>query len=276
MLPSPPPVGTLQRWAWDYVTSEDLVHKLAPPPPPDALESDAPPRRLDQPGRPPGLQVAPRAAKTPGPEALRDPRRRAQVIHTFLHHELQAAELMAWSLLAFPAMPAGLRRGLLKVFDDEIRHMALYRGHLEKLGFQVGSFPVRDWFWQRVPRAPSPAHFMAVMGMGLEAANLDHAPRFAERFRAVGDEPGALVQEQIAAEEIPHVALALRWFDRLVAEREGSPVAGTAFERWARHLPPPLSPLLMRGLPLDRERREKAGFSADFLDALERWTPTPP
>jgi uncharacterized ferritin-like protein (DUF455 family) len=266
----PPPEGTLQRWAWAYITTQDLALKIAPPPPPDALEPKAPPRRPEAPGRPPELQVTGRAPKAPGPGALRDPRRRAQILHTFWHHELQAAELMAWAILAFPGMPEPLRRGLLKVLDDELRHMALYQEHLERLGSQVGAFPVRDWFWQRVPRSETLAHFLAVMGMGLEAANLDHAPRFAARFRAVGDEQGARIQEQIAEEEIPHCALALHWYQRL----QQGPLEGL-FQRWSSTLPPPLSPLLMRGLPLDRGRRRQAGFDPAFLDALERWEPGP-
>src|SRR2546430_3572368 len=43
------------------------------------------------------LDVVIRSAKSPGPVALRSARRRAQLVHTFLHHELQAAELMAWA-----------------------------------------------------------------------------------------------------------------------------------------------------------------------------------
>lgn len=265
---TPPPDGTLQRWAWDYLFTCDLTHKIAPPPPPSLLEESPPPRRVEQPGRPAHLQVTERAPKAPGPDALRDPRRRAQILHTFWHHELQAAELMAWAILAFPQMPDPLRRGLLKVLDDELRHMALYQGHMEYLDHSIGSFPVRDWFWQRVPKAEQPENFLAVMGMGLEAANLDHAPRFAARFRAIGDVRGAEIQEQIAEEEIPHCALATWWFPRLVDAPES-----TLFERWSEKLPPPLSPLLMRGLPLDRERRSRAGFPESFLDTLEHWVP---
>ncbi|MCS6898747.1 MAG: DUF455 family protein [Myxococcales bacterium] len=266
-----PPEGTLQRWAWDYITTKDLSWKIAPPPPPALLEEDPFPRRLLAPGRPPELSIAFRASKSPGPDALRDPRRRAQILHTFWHHELQAAELMAWALLAFPEAPEPLRRGLLRVHGDEVRHMALYQEHIQQLGSRLGAFPVRDWFWQRVPGALSLSSFLAVMGMGLEAANLDHAPRFAARFRAVGDLRGAEIQEQIAEEEIPHSALALRWYTRLTHGTDDQ-----LFVRWVADLPPPLSPLLMRGLPLDWDRRRRAGFPPLFLDSLARWEPHPP
>ena len=65
-----------------------------------------------------------RARKSPGPEAIRVPKRRAELLHTFLHHELQAAELMCWAILAFPETPEAFRLGLLGVARDEIRAAA--------------------------------------------------------------------------------------------------------------------------------------------------------
>jgi uncharacterized ferritin-like protein (DUF455 family) len=261
----------VQRWALDYVRSTDLAHKFAPPPLPDLWEDAPPERRVAQPGRPPELEITDRSPKSPGPEALREPRRRVQIFHTFLHHELQAAELMAWALLAFPAAPRAFHRGLLGVLQDELRHMALYEGHMRSLGGQFGDLPVRDWFWARVPLAATPAHFAAVMGMGLEAANLDHAARFAARLLAVGDARGAEIEAQVGEEEVPHVRFAVRWFDRLAVPSDGPIAAESAFAAWARHLPPPLSPLLMRGDPLDRAQRERAGLSREFIEELASW-----
>jgi uncharacterized ferritin-like protein (DUF455 family) len=203
--------------------------------------------------------------KTPRPGALREPRKRAELLHTFLHHELQAAELMCWTVLAFPDAPLPFRRGLLGICQDEIRHMRMYQVHLHTLGCAVGDFPVRDWFWSRVPTVQSPAAFCAVMGLGFEAGNLDHTRRFAERFRAVGDEAGAVLQEVVAKEEIPHVAFAAHWFRKLQGE--------LSFASWQAALPAPLSPMVMRGDPIDRVAREQAGLDAEFLDALQAWQP---
>lgn len=60
----------------------------------------------------------------------------------------------------------------------------------------------------------TPAQFVVVLGVGFEGANLDHTLRFAERFRAIGDEAGARLQERVGEEEIPHVRFALRWLAR--------------------------------------------------------------
>jgi uncharacterized ferritin-like protein (DUF455 family) len=266
--PGAPPPGTVERWAWDYVGSVDLGHKLAPPAPPRAWEEGAPARRIAAPGRPPELAPSTKKLRTPGPVALQKPERRAELLHTFLHHELQAAELMGWAILAFPEAPRAFKAGLLSIARDEIRHMAIYEERLRALGSRFGAFPVRDWFWFRVPAAESPAAFVATMGMGFEGANLDHARRFADRFRAAGDEAGALAQEQVFEEEIPHVRFALHWFRAFTGRDD--------FPGWEATLTAPLTPLVVRGSAIQREARLRAGLSPAFVDELERWQPGAP
>jgi uncharacterized ferritin-like protein (DUF455 family) len=186
-------------------------------------------------------------------------------MHTFFHHELQAAELMAWAVLAFPDTPRELRQGLLRIALDEVRHMNMYARAIERLGHRIGEQAVRDWFWARVPSCPDPASFMAVMGLGFESANLEHAQTFAARFREAGDEESARVQEVVGLEEIAHVRFGARWFAHFTG--------GLDFSVWERSLPAPLSPMLMRGAPLQREPRKRAGQPDAFLDALEAWSP---
>jgi uncharacterized ferritin-like protein (DUF455 family) len=260
-----PEDGTAERWAWDYVVSTSLERKLAPPAVPDRWESEPPPRRLSSPGRPPELTVASACGKTPRAGALRSPERRAQLVHTFLHHELQAAELMCWAVLAFADTPRAFRRGLLAICADEVRHMGMYRAYLVALGFDFGSFPVRDWFWERVPLCADAASFTATLGVGLEGGNIDHARRFAERFREAGDERGAALQLKVGEEEIAHVRFALKWFTRFTGHAD--------FDSWRRHLPPPLSPILMRGRPINRPDRLRCGLSEAFVDRLESYEP---
>jgi uncharacterized ferritin-like protein (DUF455 family) len=263
-----PRADSLQSWAYDYVASDALAWKLAPGPAPDLLlpPGECPAWRIETPGRPPELRVAQQKIKAPRGGALRDPKKRAALLHTFLHHELQAAELMCWAVLAFPDTPPSFKRGLVRICRDEIRHMQLYAAEIERLGFAVGDFPVRDWFWQRVPSAQTPGAFLAVMGLGFEAGNLDHTQRFARQFRALGDERGARVQERVAQEEIAHVAFAAHWFRRFEGE--------LSFARWCDALPAPLSPMVMRGDPLALDARGAAGMDETFLDALQRWQPT--
>ncbi len=261
-----PANGTVDRWAWDYVHATDLAAKLAPPPPPREWERAPDARRIAAPGRPSTLVPASRRMKTPSAEALRDPKRRAQLLHTFLHHELQAAELMCWAVLAFPDAPPALRRGLVGVALDEVRHMNMYGAHIERLGHAIGDFAVNDWFWDRVPQATMVTHFLASMGMGFEAGNLDHTRRFEERFRAVGDDEGARLHAMVAEEEVPHVRLGTHWFRELTGALD--------FDEWRASLPAPLSPMVMQGAPIDRDARLRAGFTETFLDRLTSWKAT--
>ncbi len=134
--------------------------------------------------------------------------------------------------------------------------MHLYAEHIARLGFGIGQFPVRDWFWERVPRCADAASFVATMGLGVESANLEHAASFAARFREAGDEEGARLQERIGREEIAHVRFGVTWFRAFRSILD--------FETWRGALPAPLSPMLMRGKPLQREARMRAGQSERF------------
>ena len=264
------PPETVEAWAYDFVVTTELEHKLRPPALPREWSepSTLEPIRIEQPGRPRELRVAERGRKTPGLDALRDPRQRAQLLHTFLHHELQAAELMCRTVLAHPETPAAFRRGLISICRDEVRHMGWYAAHIEKLGHHYGDFSVNDWFWRRLPIDVTPLQFVALMALGFEGANLDHTERFAELFEQVGDHEGAELQRKIGAEEEPHVAFGAHWFQRLGGE-------ALTFESWQAALPPPLSPRLLRGRTIGREARLRAGYPADFIDAFIAWTPEP-
>ncbi len=254
---------TVEAWAEAYIGTDVLATKLCPPPPPTTWQRDRAATRIERPGRPPELEIVDRAPRMP--RSLRSPEARARILHRFLHHELQAAELMAWAILAFPDTPADFRAGLLAVMQDELRHMAMYERHMQTLGYAFGDFPVRDWFWERVPSCETPLQFVACLGIGFEGGNLEHAARFAERFRAVGDEVGAEVQDQVGVEEVAHVRFAVTWFHHF-----GGPLE---FDRWVAELPEPLSPMVMRGRPLHEKRRSAAGLSAAFIRALDAWQP---
>lgn len=256
-----PTAGTVEAWAFEYVTTRSLAHKLAPPPVPDSWEMRPVARQVAAPGRPPELAPARRTRDVPA--LLDEPSARAKLLHAFFHHELQAAELMCWALLRFAGAEARFREGLLGICRDEIRHMNIYRAEIERLGFRVGDFAVRDWFWQRVPLCTSKVEFVALMGMGLEGANLEHAPFYGKRLAQAGDTSAAEVQALIAREELGHVRFAVFWFERWTG--------GQSFDRWCAALPKPLSPLLMRGKEFDRQARLRAGMSESFVAALESW-----
>lgn len=268
---APPRAGTVEAWALEFVLAADMETKLAPREPPAAqLDSswcdDGIERRLPAPGRPANLRLVARGERTKGAQALRRPEERARLLHTFAHHELQAAELFAWAILAFPRAPRAFRAGLLRLCLEELSHLRLYAAHMRALGLAYGDLPVRDWFWSRVAACPDALSFVALQGLGLEGANLEHSARFAALFRAAGDEAGAKALELVERDEIGHVAFARYWFERF----SGSSLD---FQRWENALPPPLTPALFRGTPLNRAARAQAGMDQRFLDALDAMAP---
>ncbi len=267
MATSEPREGTLERWAWDLVTSDHLEGKRAPGAPPTTRDDAFVPFRIGTPGRPSEVVRAVRRKKTPRAGSLIDPKKRAELLHVFAHHELQAAELFAWAMLAFADAPEPFVRGLAALASDEARHFAAYEVELARLGYPFGSFPVRDWFWERTAVVADPASFCAFVGLGLESANLDHTRRFEAELRAAGDESAARLTEAIGREEIAHVRFAARWFRHFTGTLD--------FDAFVAALPAPLSPMLFRGRPVDREARLDAGWPSAMIDALERWEPTP-
>jgi uncharacterized ferritin-like protein (DUF455 family) len=258
------PADDLARWALELAAARTWEAKLTPPEPPapGPARPEHPGVRLAEPGRPPGLLVIERAPRAPRPEAVRQPEGRLRLLHTFWHHELQAAELFAWAIAAFPQTPPEFRRGLARLALEELAHAAGYARLMARDGHRPGELPVRDWFWQRIPAARRPEEFLARLGLGFEGANLEHAERYAKAFRACGDDEAADFLGQLAVEEERHVRFALHWFGRFAG--------GVDFERWRACLEP-LSPSVMRGAELAREARERAGFDDTFLDALEAW-----
>lgn len=258
---------SVERWCEDLVLATTIAGKLAPRVAPDTRRDEhwtaaAPPRRLERPGRPPEWRVTSRSPSAPRPAALRDPAARSRIFHTFVHHELQAAELFAWALLAFPHTPREFRAGLLRLCEEELAHLRLYLGLLRRDGGEFGREPVRDWFWQRVPTCATPESFVALQGLGLEGANLEHSARYAAALRGVGDEEAALVLEHVERDEIGHVAFAAHWFERFT----GAPLD---YDTWRAALPAPLTPAVLQGRPLNRAARRSAGLDDAFLARLE-------
>jgi uncharacterized ferritin-like protein (DUF455 family) len=260
------PTDGIEAWAWSFLHAQTLKGKLEPAALPSHFSGWCGSADLHErlrPARPAELRVLEKAPKTPRPGAMVSAKVRAGLFASFHHHELQAAELFCWALLVHSGTPIAFRKGLVKLATDEIRHMGMYRRHVERLGYSIEDFGVRDYFWERVPMSVGPAGFCAVLGLGFEGANLDHSAIFAERFRAVGDEEGARIQEVVGEEEIEHVRFAGHWFSEFTGE-EG-------FDAWRSHLPAPLSPILMRGPVMDREARQRAGYEDGFLEELESW-----
>ena len=260
----------VRDYALAIVTSDTLAGKLVPPPEGLNLEDAGAPLRLEAPGRPTTLAiVAGRSAKVPPIAGMRDPSQRARILHALANHELQAIELFAWALLAFPDAPLAFRRGLVAILADEQRHLALYGERLAAHGVTFGDLPVTGHFWNKLDHLATPLAFVCAMGLTFENANLDFAGEYAAAARASGDEATAAVLDRVHEDEIAHVHFGYVWLRRLSDDDD-------TWRAYLANVRFPLGPRRARGATFDREARRRAGLDDAFIDALAATDPTRP
>ncbi|HVK74765.1 MAG TPA: DUF455 family protein [Kofleriaceae bacterium] len=259
----------LTEWARTVVLGTTLADKLRPPPTGPVGEPE-PPVRLDGPGRPPELPMRPgREVSVPPIAGMRDPAQRARILHALANHELQAAELFAWALLAFADQPRGFRAGLVAICADEQRHCAAYAARAAALGVAFGDCPVTGHFWNKLDRLATPLGFVCTMGLTFENANLDFAADYAAAARAAGDAETAAILDEVAADEVAHVRFAWTWLAKLAPGEAPADV-------YARVATAPLGWHRARGARLDVDARRRAGLDDDFIARLDAAAPRRP
>lgn len=253
----------VREFAQSIVESPDLGVKLQPAPERLTDENPGPPLRLEHPGRPAALEIRPaEEAKVPKIGGMAQAAHRARIVHALANHELQAAELFAWALLAFPDAPRDFRHGLLRILDDEQRHTRMYVARVEALGHRFGDFPVSGYFWNKIDLVRTPAQFVCAMSLTFENANLDHTVDYAAAAREAGDEKTALVIDAIHRDEIEHVRFGWTWLDRFKNDDE------SMWDAWNRNLAWPLAPGRAKGRSFYPEGRQAAGLDSEFIERL--------
>lgn len=255
-----------RAFALDVVTSDSLQTKLQAAAGPLSDVDPGPPLRLDAPGRPERLTIRPaRQVKVPAVVGLADPAQRPRILHALANHELQAAELYAWALLAFPGAPAEFRQDLIHILDDEQRHTRMYIARLRAHGADFGDHPVSGYFWNKVPQLTTPLHFVCAMSLTFENANLDHTLELAAAVGAAGDAKTALVIEQVHRDEIEHVRFGWKWLQAWKGRR-------TPWQAFNEHLHWPLRPAKAKGKVFHAQGRRDAGLEEDFIRRLQAAT----
>lgn len=256
----------IREFAHRILASPVIADKLRAVEGPVTDDNPGPAERVARPARPPELQFAGRkqAPLMPAPEAFRDPAKRAVAHHIMANHELQALEVMAWTLCAFPDAPTAFRRGMLDVMADEQRHTRMHVERLEELGLRFGDYPVNGYFWQKAQDFQSPLDYLAGLPLTFEACNLDHTLQFEEWFAAVGDKKGAGIMRAIHRDEIQHVAFGLHWLRELKAPQQDD------WDAYREHLHWPLRPEKAKGKAFHRHPRREAGMSDEFIDRVEQ------
>jgi len=254
----------IREFARTVVASPSLAEKLAPPGGPLTDDDPGAPIVLTAPGRPDALRIVEgRKARVPGLEGMPDPHQRERIVHGMANHELQAAELFAWALLAFPDAPPEFRQGVAGILIEEQRHTRMYIARLRAYGVEFGDHPVSGYFWNKAEHLTSPVRFLCAMSLTWENANLDHSIDYAAAARKAGDEPLAAVFDQIHRDEIGHVHFGWKWLGHWKVP------AQSMWEAYCEHLTWPLRPAKARGAAFHWRGREAAGLDPEFIRLLE-------
>ena len=221
-----------------------------------------------------GQELAGRPSRPDLPQLLlpRDmPRRRLKgekgriaLMHAIAHIELNAIDL-AWDIVARfhgENMPSAFYDDWITVAEDEARHFELTDEYLRDLGAAYGNLPVHDGLWEAAESTSDDLLArLAIVPMVLEARGLDTMPTTIKKLHDAGDYAGAEVLEEIAHDEIAHVAAGVRWFDFLCDRRGLDPA--TTFQKLVRaRFKGQVKP------PFASDTRAQAGFKPEYYEPL--------
>jgi uncharacterized ferritin-like protein (DUF455 family) len=187
---------------------------------------------------------------------------RAILIHALAHIEFNAINLALDAIWRFAGMPREYYADWLQVADEEALHFSLLNGHLLEQGYAYGDFPAHNSLWEMAAKTQHDILArLALVPRTMEARGLDATPQVRAKFAQAKDMAAAAILDIILRDEIGHVAIGNRWFNRLCEQRGLEPVA--AYKRLAAEYHAPV----MRG-PFNLEARRAAGFSEAELATL--------
>lgn len=251
----------LRDWALGILTAESLDAKLHSPPQ-LTDQNPGPALIISEPSRPAGMHFNKRSKeeKLPPFHEHGDAEKRAVCLHRFCGHELLAVEIMAYVLLAFPEAPKHFRRGLANTLKEEQEHVRLYMQRLQEMGVAFGDLPLFKHFWAHTPFILSPKHYVSMMSLTFEQANLDFAPIYRKSFERSDDPASAALMERIFQDEISHVSFGVHWLGKFKKEDE------TLWESWEGTLKETLlSPKRARGFYMHEAPRLQAGIPPEWI-----------
>ena len=200
----------------------------------------------------------------PKRRAFGSPAGRIALLHALAHIELNAIDL-GWDIVArFSAddLPRAFFDDWVGVAAEEAAHFELLANRLGDFGARYGDLPAHDGLWEAASAtAEDLLARLAVVPLVLEARGLDVTPEMMARLERVGDMPSAEILRRIYRDEIGHVAIGLRWFERLCRARGLAPEE-VFRDRVKRCFKGDLKP------PFNVEARSAAGFPPHYYEPL--------
>jgi uncharacterized ferritin-like protein (DUF455 family) len=253
-----------RAWALRILTSDALEDKLFQP---DEITDFNPgnPIIISEPARSYELRLQRRKKeeKLPPLHELNSEEKRAICLHRFAGHELLAVEIMAYALLAFPDAPPSFRKGVVHTLKEEQGHVQLYCNRLAELGATFGSCPLYRHFWTHVSFMRTPLHYISIMSLTLEMANLDFAPAYGKAFLKAQDSASSALMQTILKDEIAHVRFGWTWLKKLKAQGVDD------WKAWTDTLSTTLlTPKRAKGPCFQEEMRRQAGVSEEWIQEM--------
>jgi uncharacterized ferritin-like protein (DUF455 family) len=219
------------------------------------------PGRLDKP-----IIVPPRGLKKRG---FGSDKQIASLLHALAHIEITAVNLAWDSVCRYPAMPKEFYDDWVSTAKDEGGHFLALRQLIQNLGYDYGDFPAHGELWtMAVLTGDNLMHRMAVVHRVLEARALDIVPHAIKKFESLQALDTAKVLNEIANDEVGHVAAGTRWF-HYCCEKEKCDPDTTFFQLVKQYLKS-----YPRG-PFNEQARLSAGFSQNELALLKEYDRKP-
>lgn len=141
--------------------------------------------------------------------------------------------------------------------------MRLYMAQMERLGIKFGDLPLYRHFWMHTSHIRSPLHYISMMSLTFEMANLDFAPIYGKSFAHAGDHEAAQLMATILKDEIVHVNFGWKWLQRFKQSN------ASEWDAWERTLASTLlAPKRAKGFYIHQEPRIQAGIPMEWIDKL--------
>lgn len=230
---------------------------------PLSFEKAAPLEKVQKPNRTQKIALSEKQVRFPRGH-FHIPEKKAIALNSFANHELLAIEIMAKMLVEFPHHTEEeklFKKGIISALKDEQKHLQLYVSRLNEIGYELGDFPLNDYFWRQSMSINSRAEYLSVMSITFEGANLDFAALYRDLFLEVDDKKSADILETVLKDEISHVAFGMHWLGKWREEK-------SIWQYYLDNLPFPLTPARARGKTFNKVDRLKAKMDEGFLSEL--------
>ncbi len=206
-----------------------------------------------------------------------DLRRDVEFLHRQMNEEVNGLECSARCIADFPDADWSLRMWLARQCSDEARHGRMFRRLLERRGCHVGHYPVLNFQYRIINRAPTLAGRLAIQNRSFEAGGIDAVSSSIDDARAKGDEELCELFDAQLADEIVHVRFANEWLRRAIGDDPRTLLRiGAAMSSASKAFASVMGNEGTEGVayPIDRAARLEAGFNDEEVDVADRLAST--